>query len=452
MDKHINHLEFKEFLAEMQTTLQEKDLIRSIIHNLVINNKQWFDEQGVVIGNKGRYWILNYQQGTRNEINRLVRGMVVEKPKPEFNGDLLSLIRSFPFTRFFNHGEEDAAHVNFSNSDMLEKMDGSMVAVFFPHKDQKHPEFHTRKMMSTHDEDNSRSLTTFDGKEAKFIPTIRKYVNALRFQEQDVNYTFVFEFVDEISYVLTKYQPHQYGLYLLGARNIQDHRELSENELDRIAVRIGSKRTRRFDTVSDHSEIQKMLDLAAAETPDFEGYVFRDKTTGNRVKVKDSRYVEKHHLLDSLSYKNLIPLILKGEAEEIVTYFPHAKKRIEKFKKTFADYIEKTVKIVQKWQASGLNKRDLSIEIHGGVSPLPRWQMRLSKNKDVKKTTPKEENSLVRNLILKTYDTHNEKDLYDRIKHELKLIALGHNNDGHPKELIQLIGLHDEDVTDTGEI
>jgi len=429
------NLNFRKFLVEMETTQVQKDNIRTIIQKLIEGDKRWFIDNLIVVGDKGPYWILNYQQGGRNEFNQLVRGMVVAKPQPGFQGNVMSLIKSFPFIRFYNHGEGDAAHVDFSNAEMLEKMDGSMVGIFFPHGDASKPEFHTRKMMSTHEPDVSRQMTTFQGKDAKFLPTIRPYVNQLKFSDKDAHYTYVFEFLHEISYVLTKYRPDQYGLYLLGARNIPTHREMTEDELDQTAQRIRAKRPRRFDAIADHAEIEKMFATMAAETPDFEGYVFRDKKSGNRVKVKDPKYVEKHHLLDNLSYKRLLPLILKGEEEEILAYFDSAKPLIKQLKEAYNKYLNEVVNAIKKWQRSGFVGKDLALKIFG------------PENSAMDKFT--------KNMSKKLHDVKNPDEIYNTVDQELRKIALGQGkNAGSPKRLIDMIGLHDdeEENADIGEI
>lgn len=402
----------------METTGQDKDRLRTIISKLISGDKQWFKQMNIIVGDKNPYWILNYLPGPRNEFNSLVRGLVVRKPDQGFNGDLLQLITSFPFTRFFNFGEKEAEQVDFANAEMLEKMDGTMVACFFPNGDPAKPEYQTRKMLSTHQPDQQMQLTTFAGETVDFMPIIGKYVRNLRFSQEDVLFTYVFEFLHSASYVLTKYTPEQYGLYLLGGRNVQNHRELAENELDAIAQRIGAKRPRRFDTIADHSQIAQMFDLAG--TQDFEGFVFRDKTTGKRVKVKDPRYVEKHHLIGDLSYKNLVPLILKGEEEEIVAYFPAAQSRIDEIKAAYSKYFNELVEKVEHWGSQNLDRKTLALSM----------------------TEP---DKFARSMIFR-HSTIQGKELRQQLKQELEKIALGTGkNEGSPKRFIELIGLHDEE-------
>jgi len=435
----------------METTNQEKSQLRTIIQNLIAGDKQWFEEYQILVGDKGPFWILNYRQGPRNEYNRLVRGMVVQKPAPGFSGDALSLIKSFPFIRFYNQGEADAAPVDLSNSYMLEKMDGTMVGVFFPTGDHTKPEFHTRKMLSTHKDDMNRSLTTFHGMEVSFMPLIKKYVDQLQFSPEDAQYTFVFEFVHEASYVLTKYSPERYGLHLLGARNVVTHREYNEDECDPIARRIGSHRARHFDALSDNEAIQNMFAQMAKETPDFEGFIFRDRKTGARIKVKDPKYVEKHHLIDQLSFKRIIPLVLKGEEDEIIAYFPSAKKLVDMFKAAYDKYLDHVVKRVLVWAAKGLDGRRLAVALHG-ENPLAKWELRLRalRGQDASKPKPVEPDEFVRNMILKYAELKDEDKIRRKIDQELKIIGIGQGtNLGSPKELISMIGLHDDEEDET---
>lgn len=318
----------------MQTTQQEKDRLRTIITQAVDGNATWLGEKNIWCGDKSGHYVLNYGIGPRNEYNRLVRGMVVRQPTDKFN-DPLTLVRSFPFTRFFNHGEGDAATINWSNAEMIEKMDGTMVGVFF---DENGPRWHTRRMLSGHGPDEELTLTGFHGGSARLLPLIGEFVNKLNWSGNEEGMTYVFEFIHEVTFVWTKYQSDDYGLYLLGARNVLSHVELTEAELDREAERLGCQRPRRWDSMNDHDAIMKKMKEICEDTPDFEGFVFRCRETGNRLKVKDPDYVKWHHMLDKLSFRRLIPLVAEGESEEIVAYFPLAKERVDVIQKKWNDY------------------------------------------------------------------------------------------------------------------
>lgn len=438
----------------MQTTELQKERIREIIQHVITDDRDWLRDNFILVGDKGDYWILNYLQGPRNEYNCLVRGMVVRKPtfleavKEIHYSNELSLIASFPFIRFFNHGESEAACVDFSNADMIEKMDGTMVGVFFT--PDRH--FHTRKMCSVDERDLGKKITSFYGKDFAFMPTIKTYVDDVNFSSFDKIFTFVFEFIHEASYVLTKYSPEQYGLYLLSARNNFTHRELSESELDEIAVRLGVRRPTLFDSVDDLDKIQEMFDSVDVE--DFEGFVFRDRVTGNRVKVKDPEYVRKHHILDETSYKRILPRILEGEEEEVLAYFPHLLPRVEEVKKYYNTFLETTVSKVLEWKVKGLSNRDLAIQLFG-EQQVPKWERRLKKlHGEDTKVISGEDNKFMRNMILSLH-TLSESEIYSKVDQELKSIALGvGNNNGNPKKLIEMLGLDEdeEEEVNKGEV
>jgi hypothetical protein len=318
-------------IANMETTAAEKDSIREIISHLVAGDREWFVEQAIWVGDTGRFIILNYEPCPRNEFNRLVRGMVIEKPEDGWTGDHLDLVRSFPFIRFFNHGEDDADDVDFANSEMLEKLDGTMVGTFFPSGIPNNPYWHTRRMVSLGPSDSSH-----DGG-GKLMPVIGKCVKTLDFTVDDVPFTYIFELLHPTTIVRTRYRRDQFGLYFIGARNLSTHRELTEDQLDQVADRIGARRPRRWDAIASHDEILRMLKEIAKNTPDFEGFVFRDKATGARVKVKDPDYVKAVQLAGVISYRNLVPKVLQGEDAEIVAYFPAAKEKVDLIKTRYAE-------------------------------------------------------------------------------------------------------------------
>jgi hypothetical protein len=342
----------------------EKDNIRTIIQKLVDGNASWLKGKNILVGDKGDYWILNYGIEDKNEFNKLVRGLVVKKPNHDFSGDFLNLIKSFPFTRFFNKGEQHADSVDFNNSEMIEKLDGTFVGVFFPNKDPKDPHWHTRKMISSHKPDIELTTGGFAGGQHKLMEIIGNYVKQLNYDDEDVHFTYLFEFIHHASAVLTKYSEDQYGLYLLAARDLRTHLEKSENELDKIAKKIGVRRPSRWDSVADSNQIGNMMKELSSKIKDFEGFVFRDKQTGKRLKVKDPKYVEKHHKIGDLSPSKLIPKILEGEENEVIAYFPHIEYLVQEIKRKHNNLKSEIVDLVNHFKKNVFtNRKDLWFKV-----------------------------------------------------------------------------------------
>ena len=71
-------------------------------------------------------------------------------------------------------GVEGADDVDFANSEMLEKLDGTMVGAFFPKGTPNEPYWHTRRMVSLGPSDSSQ-----DGG-GKMMPVIDKCVKTRR--------------------------------------------------------------------------------------------------------------------------------------------------------------------------------------------------------------------------------------------------------------------------------
>jgi hypothetical protein len=74
-------------------------------------------------------------------------------------------------------------------------------------------------------------------------------------------------------------------------------------------------------------EIQHALDKMFDDKSTEEGFVIKDKN-GVRLKCKSKYYLTLHRLSNNgniASWKSLLPIVLLGEEEEIIAYFPHVK-------------------------------------------------------------------------------------------------------------------------------
>jgi hypothetical protein len=338
---------------------------------------------------------------------------------------------------------------NFFANDIL--VHNSLVGVAFPTGDPHQPIWHTRKMLSLHQPDMDYKISGFRGSQPqKFLPLIGQYIKAIPFSNEDTNYTYVFEFLHEISAVISKYKPEHYGLHLIGGRNLVTHEELTEAELDIVANRLGVRRPKRWDAVADQSEIDALIKRVEQEIPNFEGFVFRDKKTGKRVKIKSADYVRLHHLLDKLSYKNLVPLILGGEEGEVLSYFPEAKDRIDKVKSAYHSYLEKAVRIVSNWGAKGLGQDQIARALFG-QNPLPKWEIRLKQTRGEKVERPKRavDDDFISSLIMSYSKLKDPDKIREAIEQKLRAVALGQGtNAGSPKKFLNIIGIRDVETTD----
>lgn len=398
----------------MKITTREQEHLREILVALTEGNQGWLEQHAIEVSQQDPFWILNYQQSPRTPYNQLTRGLVVERPSANFPQDPLDLIRSFPFTRFFNHGEIDAAQVEFSRAEMLEKLDGSMVGVFFPSGKVSDPYWQTR-----------RAVASIEGaRQPRLLARAGDYVRQLAFAKPHTEYTWVFEFVHSVSMVRTKYRPKDYGLYLLGVRHLLTHQELNEDQLDDAARQIGARRPRRWGVVTCRDEIQRILQAATIETPDFEGFVFRDRETGARIKLKDPNYVQALHLGGQINWRTLIPKVLEGEAEEIIAYIPSAQEKVFKIRQRYQQYLEHATIAAERWLSMSVDQKTLAAHLFAPDNKI---------------------DSFLRSQIMKLHSIETAVDIRGYLETAIRRLALGQGGSaGNPNRLTEILGLDDE--------
>jgi hypothetical protein len=292
----------------------DRELLDFMGEKLRQGDFEFFEKNSIDVKNTPKYYVLNYNQigayiSGINEYNRLTRGTIFDK-----NGKLVSL----PFKRFFNQGEEHADVLNYNKAKVIEKLDGSLVSVFFD--SNGNPVFNTRKMISSNEDDMKIMAKSFtDAGEynlmEEFLSWV-KQVNYKAFRTNDIVY--IFEAITTKNKIVTKYKDDQYGLYLIGCRDMKTLEEFSEDELNDIAKKLGVKRPRIFSFKGNYKELKALLDLGEKFADDFEGFVVRE---GNkRVKVKKDTYLKLHKAIGSVSLKNLLPIVLDGEVDELKAY------------------------------------------------------------------------------------------------------------------------------------
>ncbi|MAG26427.1 hypothetical protein CMI47_12830 [Candidatus Pacearchaeota archaeon] len=312
--------------------LDLKNKLQIIIDKVLTGDEHWLEEKSISVKKKDSYFVLNYNQfGNRNDFNKITRGLVI---------DTQGNIVSFPFIRFFNLGEKEAEPIDLASSDIIEKLDGTLVGLAFLRDQNNKPIWHTRKMLSSSDTDLNVIINLFTGGKISLLKEISKYIKKLTLSRDVYNYTLIFEAILSERPVITQYTREELGLYLIGARDLETLTELGEAQLDRLAKKISAKRPRIFDVETDYDNIIKMMD---SFQDDFEGFVVRQRGTDKRIKIKKETYLKRHRLIGQLQYKNLVPLWLEGEREEIEAYFEESKEMFSKIE----DSVNKLVIQVQ---------------------------------------------------------------------------------------------------------
>ena len=120
--------------------------------------------------------------------------------------------------------------------------------------------------------------------------------------------------------------------------------ELSSRFTDREAQKFGIPQPKKYHLNSKDEIIDFIFEKGSIEHT-WEGVVARDNKN-RRFKAKNKNYEALHHLKgEGFSAKRLIPLILDGETDEVLTYFPEFEPEIRKISHWLDSQYEKLSEI-----------------------------------------------------------------------------------------------------------
>lgn len=223
------------------------------------------------------------------------------------------------FDKFFNYGEQYAANVDWSTAEVQEKIDGSLMKVWF-NKITK------EWMLSTNGTIDACKAPTGDIILPTFWHVFQKALtnNDLTWEKLTEKlmeeYTYTFELVSPQTRVVIPYEKPD--LYLIGIRSNYTNYEVVPESLN-----LGIKRPKKFPINTIESAIE-----SASKLPwDEEGYVAVDSSF-HRIKIKSSEWIKAHYVRNNnvVTKSVLVETILNGEQNEFLTYASEYKQQLEK--------------------------------------------------------------------------------------------------------------------------
>jgi hypothetical protein len=231
------------------------------------------------------------------------------------------------FNRFFNYGES-GDDITIDNMLVVEKHDGSLMSIYY-HLGQWNCCTSGTPTAETNVGDWDITFKDLFWKAFKGDKSKLK-----------LDHTYTFELVSPHNKVVRDYA--EPDLVLLGARKC--HMELDWAACNAIAMEHGFTRPEVYDLKDIDSIIESWKHLKPQE----EGYVAVDYTKRNefgnfkRCKIKNPAYVALHRLKDSScnSRRALLEVVLTGEMDEIITYFPE-------YQETIRDFENKVNKLIK---------------------------------------------------------------------------------------------------------
>jgi hypothetical protein len=234
-------------------------------------------------------------------------------------------IISYPFKKFFNSGEGHAANIDWSTATVYEKLDGSLLSLFWYRG-------HWR-VASSGVPDAGGNVYGADFTFAElFWYTFHKCGYSLPggFGGLWTFHTFMFELMTPHNRVVV---PHtECKLVLIGCRHLLTTEELAP---ETVGPALGWKSVRTFRLRS----IDAIIEAATALNPmQSEGFVVRDAGF-NRIKVKSPQYVALSHMKEQFSARRMLEVVRANESDEFISYFPEMKPLYEAAKRRFESLV-----------------------------------------------------------------------------------------------------------------
>lgn len=263
----------------------------------------------IKIKHDGNYVLLKYSQFNsdfNNEIVRECRGAIFyELPK---NVGWICVCRAFD--KFGNYGEGYAADISWDNAVVEEKVDGSLIKLFY----------HNNKW-------NIATNGTIDAFQANIDGTMYNFgmlvYEALGGEEKfkqftnmlDQKCTYMFELVSPKSRVTISYPETK--LYYLGQRNTISMKEYKLYTDFMESYGIFCPCEYNLNSLNDCLEYVKTM------TKDEEGFVIRDKDF-NRIKIKSPEYLMAFHMCNNgtVTTKRIIDMIKEERIDDFLAYCP----------------------------------------------------------------------------------------------------------------------------------
>jgi len=245
------------------------------------------------------------------------RGLILEKGTWK--------VMSLAFRKFFNSEEGNAAKIDWNTASILEKLDGSMLQLYFDwHKNTWFAG--TTGTAEGEGEVNNKMGTTFND---LFWETVN---NKYNFNECLLNkdLVYVFELTTPYNIVV---KPHgESSATILAIRNRETLVELSGKNLEMASISLGIPLVKKYDLNATNvgALLHTFVDMPWSE----EGYVVVDANF-NRIKIKNPAYVAVHGLKGKSAEHNIMEIIVTNELEEFAAVFPERKVELFKLKDNY---------------------------------------------------------------------------------------------------------------------
>jgi len=314
----MNKLEVQKFIeqhSDWEKLLQEKPYCLKISHEEIFGRKMV---------------MVKYDQIDSSFYEPIVcecRGLVLDETTNE--------VISYPFNKFFNFGEPNAAAIDWKTAKVGTKIDGSLIKIVRLGHDVLISTNGTLDAFKAPIAEQIGCKFKSFGDLVKQIIVSKYGAMQLFIERLQENFTYMFELVSPYTRVVIPYK--ETDMWYLGRRD-----NLSFQEEHFSAKPFGDKF--KVPEVFPLSNVDQCLEATKAMPWDEEGYVVCDANF-NRVKIKSPSYLAVHNLKGEggvMSYRRAIEIVRANEIDEICSYFEEFRPALEECKAKFWKLVEDT--------------------------------------------------------------------------------------------------------------
>lgn len=229
---------------------------------------------------------------------------------------------SFPYKKFFNHGEGHAAPVDWATARVFEKVDGSLMTLYWYDNQWQ--------VASSGSPDAGGEVY---GTNISFKDLFWKVWNELGYKLPSVDQNhncFMFELCTPYNKIVVQHTKNRIVFH--GMRNVET---FAEYEV--IKTSFSNWELVKSYPLGSIEDILKTLENIPPT--EGEGYVVCDANF-NRIKVKTPQYVALHHMRDGMGSRRMLELVRSNESEEFLIHFPEFKSMHAQVKEKYNALVE----------------------------------------------------------------------------------------------------------------
>lgn len=213
------------------------------------------------------------------------------------------------FKKFFNLGESYAAHIDWNTAVATEKIDGSIMTVWYARGKWR---------LSTNGTiDAFKAELSGAGPYKTFGELFESVLPLSNFASCKHNFCFTFELVSPYNKIVIDYPKTK--VYILSIRNLNTFKEVDDLDMRDFSNYMAVERPQVYN-LNNEADYRKLVE----QMPEgHEGIVVRD-AAGNRVKIKTLLYFEMHKAKNNgvITLERIVNLIRANDHYEFLSYFP----------------------------------------------------------------------------------------------------------------------------------